>query len=101
MAKPCTSAGRNGEAARDVGTMWLMTRYGCTARCALVSGSEEWELRVLIDGELLLSSRSTATKDLFATAEEWRARMIDRGWTKVTPSYASGTRVQSASEPFA
>lgn len=77
---------RPGDGAYDAGTLWRMTRNGCTARCALWSFADRWELRVTVDAELLLSKRGANVPDLFSLAERWKERMAHRGWTKATPA---------------
>ena len=75
--------------AHDVGTMWTMTRNGCTARCALLTVADEWELRALVDGQAILAQRAPAVHELFALAERWCERLAARGWRKVVPQRAA------------
>jgi len=87
-------------AGEDVGTLWLMRRSGHHARCALIALSEDWELRVLVGGEILLAQRCRRGAATFDLAEVWRRRMLDDGWNQVIPHSArrsarerrSGTR---------
>lgn len=79
-------ADRPRDGAYDAGTLWRMTRDGWTARCALWSFADSWELRVTVDGQLLLSERGAKLHDLFSLAEEWKERMAHDGWKRVTPS---------------
>lgn len=81
--------------AHDVGTMWTMTRNGCTARCALLTVADEWELRALVDGQAIVTERAPAVHDLFAIAECWRERLAARGWRKVLPQQAAPRRGSS------
>ena len=69
----------------DVGTLWTMRRLGCLARCALMAWPADWELRVLVDGEILLAERCPRGAEAFALADEWRSRMLDQGWLQIVP----------------
>jgi hypothetical protein len=69
----------------DVGTLWTMRQRGSSARCALLAWSDEWELRVLINGETLLSERCVTADDAFALAKTWKQRMLEHGWLQVVP----------------
>lgn len=75
------------EPGSDVGTMWTMRRNGRTARCALLSRAHEWELRVLVDGEPLVSKRCLQAKHALDVAEEWKRRMAEKGWSQVKPPF--------------
>jgi hypothetical protein len=75
------------ESGSDVGTMWMMRRNGRTARCALLSRAQEWELRVLVDGEPLLTKRCPEAKRALDVAEEWKRRMTGKGWSAVSPPF--------------
>ena len=72
----------------DVGTLWTMRHRGSAARCALLARSDEWELRVVIDRETLLSERCSTADDAFALAEVWKRRMLEHGWQQVVPRAA-------------
>ena len=78
----------------DVGTLWTMRRLGHRARCALIDRAGEWELRVLADGEVLLTERCARGSEAFALAEIWKQRMLNQGWHQIVPpasrSEASG-----------
>ena len=75
-----------GEAPNDVGTLWTMRRLGCVARCALMAWPADWELRVLVDGDTLLSERCPRGAEAFALADKWRSRMLDQGWLQIVPT---------------
>jgi hypothetical protein len=47
-----------------------------------------WELRVLVDGDILYSERCARTDKTFALADRWKRRMLDQGWTQVVPNLA-------------
>jgi hypothetical protein len=79
---------------RDVGTLWTLLRRDRTARCALMAWPEAWEIRVLIDGAVLLSERCDRAHEAFELAERWKNRMLERGWRAVVPR--SGSRTQPA-----
>ena len=85
MPKPRPGVGP-GNGGYDWGTLWRMTRAGCTARCALWSFADRWELRVTVDTDLLFSARGAKVHDLFSLAEQWKERMARSGWTRVTPA---------------
>ena len=55
-----------------------------TARCALLAFAEACELHVFVNGEPLLSQRCEVQHEVFELAEQWRARMAERGWADVT-----------------
>ena len=84
-AKPLTSGL---DTCKDVGTLWLMRRKRRSARCALISWSGTLELRVLVDGEPLLSERCDEAAEAFMLAEAWKRRMTDKGWRQVVPPSA-------------
>lgn len=70
----------------DVGTLWSMRRLGCVARCALMAWPAEWELRVLVDGDILLAEHCPRGAEAFALADEWRRRMLGQGWLQIVPA---------------
>jgi hypothetical protein len=74
------------DAPNDVGTLWTMRRLGHSARCALIAFSGDWELRVLVDGEILLAERCPRGAEAFAVAELWKRRMLQQGWHQVVPN---------------
>jgi hypothetical protein len=69
----------------DVGTLWSMVHRDSSARCALMAWPEHWELRVLVDGEALLSEPCDRPDEAFQLAEQWRQRMLAQGWRQVLP----------------
>jgi hypothetical protein len=69
----------------DVGTLWIMQRPEHSARCALIARRGAWEVRVIVDGELLLEARCARTDEAFTLAEQWRGRMTSQGWQQVLP----------------
>ena len=73
------------EAGDDVGTLWTMHRPGHRARCALIARVGEWELRVLVDGVLMLTERCECAADSFSLADAWKHRMLEDGWRQVVP----------------
>ncbi len=82
-AKPYTS-GR--DTCKDVGTLWSMRRNRRSARCALIAWPDTFELRVLVDGQSLLSERCNGAAEAFTLAEAWKRRMMDKGWHQVIPA---------------
>ena len=73
----------------DVGTLWTMRRSGHGARCALMSWFGEWELRVIVDGDTLLTERCPRGAEAFAMADLWKRRMLEQGWSQVVPVTSS------------
>jgi hypothetical protein len=71
---------------QDVGTLWTMRRSGHSARCALIARRGHWELRVLIDRDLLLEERFDGVPDAFSVAGRWKEQMLLDGWKQVVPS---------------
>lgn len=69
----------------DVGTLWTMHRWEHAARCTLISKRGAWEVRVLLDGGLLLEERCAQAAAAFTLAEHWRQRMLIQGWEQVLP----------------
>jgi hypothetical protein len=69
----------------DVGTLWSLRRGGCSARCALLTAPGRWEVRVLVDGTMLLAERCVRVDEAFALAERWKRQLLDQGWTQVVP----------------
>jgi hypothetical protein len=69
----------------DVGTLWTLRHRGCTARCALLAWRQMWEVRVVVDREILLTERCRRTDDAFALAEEWKRRLLADGWQQLVP----------------
>lgn len=80
------AARTNKDSRNDVGTLWTMRRGDHSARCALMERIGGWELRVVIDGEVLLSERCPRGNAAFALAELWKLRMSDDGWRQVVPA---------------
>jgi hypothetical protein len=76
------------DAPSDVGTLWTMRRPGHRARCALMSWAGRWELRILVDDEVLLAERCPRGGAAFEIAEVWHRRMLDQGWRQVVPNEA-------------
>jgi len=79
-------------AGSDVGTLWMMRRHDRTARCALISRPGGLEVRVLVDGDILLAEHCDRAHEAFTLAEAWKLRMIDKGWRQVTPRPATQQR---------
>jgi hypothetical protein len=65
-----------------------MQRHGRRARCALLTWPGGWELRVLVDGAILLTERCPTAGDAFEVAAGWKLRMLDRGWQQIEPGLA-------------
>ena len=76
----------------DVGTLWIMSRSEHCARCALMDRLGNWEVRIVIDGEILLSERCPRGNAAFALAERWKRRMLDDGWRQTVPGASERRR---------
>jgi hypothetical protein len=63
-----------------LGTSWTVTRHGAVARCALSTSGDEWEVRVIVNGEPLLWKRCRRTDEAFTISEDWKMRMLEGGW---------------------
>lgn len=70
----------------DVGTLWTMRRDHHTARCALFALADDWELRVLVDGEPTLTQRCDRSDHAFAVAEQWKGRLEAQSWRQIIPA---------------
>lgn len=70
----------------DAGTLWTMRHFNQRARCALLAWPTEWELRVIVDGQPLLSQRCSGGGEAFELAETWRQRMVEHQWTQIVPA---------------
>lgn len=70
---------------QDVGTLWTLRRDEYTARCTLFSWSPDWELRVVMEDDILLAKRCENTADAFELAEHWRRGLIEHGWEQIIP----------------
>ena len=69
----------------DIGTLWTMRRYERVARCALLSWTGRFEIRVLVEGRILLTERCDRAVDAFMLAEGWKRKMSDKGWQQIRP----------------
>ena len=74
---------------QDVGTLWTLRREEYTARCQLLSWSPDWELRVVMEQDILLSKRCRSTVDAFEIAEHWRLGLLEHGWEQIIPLASS------------
>ena len=63
------------DGSEDVGTLWTMHRREHTARCALISRRNGWEVRVLM-GRTCCSKSGASGQKGFSVAELWRTRMV-------------------------
>jgi hypothetical protein len=83
----------------DVGTLWTLRRDEYTATCSLLSWPPDWELRVVIEQDILLAKRCRTTADAFELAEQWRRGLLSHGWEHVIQTrsgMASGRRTGTA-----
>jgi hypothetical protein len=66
------------------GTLWTLQHDESTATCLLMSWPRVAEVRVLVkgvSGDTLLSQRCDRN-EAFGLAEEWKRRMLHRGWKR-------------------
>jgi hypothetical protein len=70
---------------QDVGTLWTLRRDEYTSRCTLLSWSPDWELRVVMEKDILLAKRCRTTADAFELAEHWRLGLLAHGWEQIIP----------------
>jgi hypothetical protein len=66
----------------SLGTLWTLQHDKSTATCLLMSWLRVAEVRVLVkavSGDTLLSQRCDRN-EAFALAEQWKRRMLHRGW---------------------
>jgi hypothetical protein len=69
----------------DVGTLWTMERRERRARCALMAWADEWELRIIIDGVVILTERADGADATFEMAAQLKERMAAEGWRQIVP----------------
>jgi hypothetical protein len=62
-----------------------MERAKSRARCALFAWPSHWEVRVLVDGQMVRSEDCRRGAEGFAVAEGLKNRMFDEGWTQIVP----------------
>lgn len=62
----------------DVGTLWTMRRRAHNARCALLTHEGDWELRVMVEGDVVLTQRCRRGAEAFRIAAVWKDRMTKR-----------------------
>jgi hypothetical protein len=65
---------------------WRMTKakgdYTLTAVCEVWAVELGWDLRLMIDGNSLqLGSLCRSGREMVDRAEEWKAAMVEKGWT--------------------
>jgi hypothetical protein len=82
---PTRSKRSRPEMAHDVGTLWTLQHREHTARCGLFAWRARWEVRVLVDGDILLTEHCTRTDAAFSTAEGWKRRLLEDGWQQLIP----------------
>lgn len=85
MVELFTAQSQGTAPADDVGTLWTMRRHEHRARCALIARHNNWELRVLVDGAILVSERCDRGAETFALAESMKEKMLRAGWQQILP----------------
>jgi hypothetical protein len=76
---------------QDVGTLWTLRRATLAARCALFAWSGGWEVRVLVDGEILKTECCDRGDGAFALAARWKRRMLEHGWEPMAGATLTGS----------
>ena len=66
---------------RELGDLFVVTKGEKTARCQLVLHQLGWQCRLLADKELLQSQVCKDQDSVFTTGEQWKAAMIEKGWS--------------------
>ena len=94
---PNAAAAEHDELPHDLGTCWNLTRDGSVARCVLLVSGDDWEARVVVNGDPLLWKRCRNAADVFGVSEDWKSRMLADGWTTVTPALPAPVRRGSPS----
>jgi hypothetical protein len=84
---------------QDVGTLWTMQRQDLTARCALLAWPDGWELRVLVDGQPMLTERCSRSEEAFSIAERWKLHLVERSWRQIVPKRAAMTPQADRRQP--
>ncbi|HEY7058440.1 MAG TPA: hypothetical protein VH458_18040 [Vicinamibacterales bacterium] len=74
---------------RHIGTLWLLRREEHLAQCGLFWCADGWELRVHIHDYTLLAQQCTRSDQVFALAQAWRERLVERGWSDARPPVTS------------
>jgi hypothetical protein len=65
-----------------LGPMWTVTKNGRTAACSLATHVLGWELRILLDGELIRSEVCKTEPGVFDTSDGWRRDCEAKGWAR-------------------
>jgi hypothetical protein len=68
----------NGEPV-ELGIAWTLKRQH-VVRCVVFSRQLGWELRLEV-GELFRTQVCRSSEEIVATAENWKAAMIEKGWS--------------------
>ena len=84
------------ELPQDVGTLWTLEHSGRTARCELLCHYDTWEVRLLVDTDLLWSERCGVSHDVFSIAEQWKSRLGGRGWSRLDTSMTAPAECRTA-----
>ena len=73
--------------AREYALVWLMTKGGNVARCALWTHPFGAELRISIGDDLFRSHASRDVNALIDMSAEWRRQFHGKGWTVMDPCW--------------
>jgi hypothetical protein len=94
-------SGEDQELPHDVGTLWTLEHSGRTARCVLLSHYDTWEVRLLVDTDLLWSERCGVSHDVFSIAAQWKSRLGGRGWSKLDTAITASPDSSRTARPVA
>lgn len=66
---------------KELDDLFRLSKGTKSARCTIWSHWSGWELKLLVDGELLQTQVCRAEDEVFSTGARWKAAMIEKGWT--------------------
>ena len=66
-----------------LGELFMVRKNNVEARCVLRSHQFGWELclQVVLNRDFLLTKVCRSQDDVLTTGEQWKAAMIEKGWT--------------------
>ena len=60
--------------------LWTLVRRDYRAHCVVTATTEGHEVRVHLEGQVILQRAAGRIEDMFALAELWRERLWAAGW---------------------
>jgi hypothetical protein len=64
-----------------IGATWTFRKGRRTAECVLWTHQLGWELRLVSGSDLLRSQVCRTQDEVLDTYEQWKAAMIEKGWS--------------------